>query len=615
MASYSWWLSLVYTALWMSTAGSGTRLAMSMSPTWMAVAVTVALPDPTFAFGYFRDRIPNGYKVYVGSTAWPAVGHSAPSPMHECMGSFWRNEFGNDFARVGFVWTRELCMEDSDQDGRTNGQELGDPHCLFGTPAWEKWARGHPNTKVSHPGWRRSAHWAGDSATCELQRVSAQTRYLESGQVVELLWSGQTGAVARALNGSQVLVQLSAEDDEEDDEENVVRPYPRMWLVAPHTAQAAQNYSYVGELAPPDALLTANGDNAAVLCAQWYLSKLHDASCSFKGPHARIRWPVAECVFVFVNILVPIWATCYWWRLRRTGRWKHVSVWAIWAMVFLISQIGISVGFHRYFTHRSFETSYPVEWSLALIGQLAMQGDAFYWSALHRTHHWHCDAAGDPHSPHLGGFFHSHGGFTWNNGSYNFKYREVTPDLFETADSDWVKDQGLLSLVGLPLLSHLVFGTRRTVFYLHVPQFLAWHVTELINSVCHLWGYSPFYRDAMSHSCISKNSAWLWALVYGEVWHNNHHAMPSSANFGVSPWELDPAYWLVRMLARLGLVWEVRHELRDPDVLPSNFESLKVLGSLLLLIGGLRCSDRLINGGRHSGICLPWLLHDERRKL
>lgn len=461
---------------------------------------------------------------------------------------------------------------------------------------------------MTHPGWREDDERAENPASCDWRQLARHVGDFSRGEFASMLWTGEEVALLDSFSDSigqmDCKVQLGRHADElgstdhRDESAVDVITMPRIHLVAEDSGGDLGSYSFFHgtELEPPGFLFSNGGGQHGPLCAEWYMNSLVTASCARREPHAKLQWPVGNFVFVFVNFIVPLWAFWSWSCSRRSGEFRGVNVYAIWFMVFFITQVGISCGYHRFFTHRVFDATRWVQWLFALVGQLAMQGDAFYWAALHRTHHRRCESDGDPHSPLTNGFFHSHGGFVWNDGSYNFDYEAITPDLLGL-DVGWIKEQGILSLVGLPLLSHLIFGHRSILFYLHVPQFLAWHATELINSVCHLWGYVSFNRDAKMQSCESKNVAWLWSITCGEVWHNNHHAMPSSAQFGVAPWELDPAHWVICVLEWVGLVWNVRREKVDglARATPSTCEGLKVVASAGFLILALRASNRRLN--------------------
>jgi stearoyl-CoA desaturase (delta-9 desaturase) len=237
--------------------------------------------------------------------------------------------------------------------------------------------------------------------------------------------------------------------------------------------------------------------------------------------------------------------------------------------MYAVTALGITVGFHRLFTHRSFETNGVVKSILGIFGSMALQGPLVQWVAVHRKHHHHSDEAGDPHSPHQGGrgflgflsgFWHAHVGWL---------FRPDPPDLEHYAkDLRQSRLMRVLSAlffvwVALGLLIPAVLGGLLTGTWMGVLLgflwgglariFLAHHVTWSINSVCHLWGQQPFIsRDQ------SRNNVVFGILGFGEGWHNNHHAFPTSARHGLSWWQIDVSYWTIRALALVRLAWNVR---------------------------------------------------------
>jgi stearoyl-CoA desaturase (delta-9 desaturase) len=237
--------------------------------------------------------------------------------------------------------------------------------------------------------------------------------------------------------------------------------------------------------------------------------------------------------------------------------------------MYLLSAVGITVGFHRLFTHRSFETNRVVQFILAVLGSMAVEAPLFKWVAVHRRHHQHSDRPGDPHSPHghgdgvlglLRGMWHAHVGWLFRADPPDLP--RYVKDLHQDAPLRaasalfplWVA-VGLLApavlgwlLVGgwLGALFGLVWGGLARIFLVH-------HVTWSVNSVCHLWGRRPFRsRDE------SRNNTVFGILALGEGWHNNHHAFPTSARHGLRWWQLDVSYYIIRALVLLGLAWNVR---------------------------------------------------------
>jgi stearoyl-CoA desaturase (delta-9 desaturase) len=237
--------------------------------------------------------------------------------------------------------------------------------------------------------------------------------------------------------------------------------------------------------------------------------------------------------------------------------------------MYVATTLGVTVGYHRLFTHRSFETGPTMQFVLGVLGSMAMQGSLFQWVAFHRRHHQHSDAQGDPHSPHhhgpgflgiLRGLWHAHLGWFFTPRCPGL-YRYVT-DLRKSALLRMVSAlfplwivAGLLvpAIAGWILVGDwrgglvgLLWGGLVRIFFVH-------HVTWSINSVCHLWGHQPFPGE--DHS---RNNLIFGVLAFGEGWHNNHHAFPSSARHGFRWWQFDASYWVIRGMALCGLAWNVK---------------------------------------------------------
>jgi stearoyl-CoA desaturase (Delta-9 desaturase) len=247
---------------------------------------------------------------------------------------------------------------------------------------------------------------------------------------------------------------------------------------------------------------------------------------------------------------------------------------ALLAGLYLLTAIGITVGFHRLFVHRSFETGTPVKVVLAALGSMAVQGSLMHWAARHRRHHQHSDTADDPHSPHrygpgqlarLRGLWHAHIGWAFGPnprglGRYvrdlrrSFALR-LTSALFPL----WVA-LGLIipAVLGGLLAGSWIGALTGFIWGGLVRMFLVHHVTWSVNSAGHLWGSRPF-RSA-DHS---RNNFVLGVLALGEGWHNTHHAFPTSARHGLRWWQPDLSYYLIRLLSLLGLAWNVRVPTRE----------------------------------------------------
>ena len=240
------------------------------------------------------------------------------------------------------------------------------------------------------------------------------------------------------------------------------------------------------------------------------------------------------------------------------------------AILYTLTGLGITVGYHRLFTHRSFKTSRPVRAMLAVLGAMAVEGPLTEWVATHRKHHSFSDQPGDPHSPHtdcepgwrgaLRGLAHAHMGWMFR-GKEMANPARYARDLLADPDLRFIsRTFPLWALVGLAIpfglgvaltgslaggLTALLWGGVVRVFLLH-------HVTFSINSLCHFFGRRPFSTDDES-----RNLAWLAPLAFGEAWHNNHHAFPTSAAHGLRRWQVDPGAWLIGALERTHLAWDV----------------------------------------------------------
>jgi stearoyl-CoA desaturase (delta-9 desaturase) len=236
------------------------------------------------------------------------------------------------------------------------------------------------------------------------------------------------------------------------------------------------------------------------------------------------------------------------------------------AFMYLISGIGVTVGFHRLLTHRAFETHRPLKYVFAVLGSLSVQGPVITWVADHRKHHAHTDEEGDPHSPHVGhgsglrGLLHAHMGWLMTTMG-RAQRRRYAPELMEDPGMRRIsRSFELIVLAGLAIpfaLGYLLGGTLTAALTAllwggFVRIFMLHHVTWSINSVCHFFGRRRFATEDQS-----TNVFWLALPSLGESWHHNHHAFPRSAHQGLRRWELDPSGALIALLERFGLAWNV----------------------------------------------------------
>ncbi len=255
-----------------------------------------------------------------------------------------------------------------------------------------------------------------------------------------------------------------------------------------------------------------------------------------------------------------------------------ISVWGwgftwldFWLLVgfYLATALGITVGFHRLFTHRSFETYRPLKALLAVLGSMAVQGPLLTWVAVHRRHHRYSDQPEDPHTPHhsgrgfwgrIRGFIHAHFGWLFHPSEADTLV--YAKDIYANRMLRWISYLFplwvTLGLVVPGAIGGLVAGTwvgfwRAFLWGGLVRVFLVHHVTWSVNSVCHLWGSQPH-----TWSDQSRNNLLFGFLALGEGWHNTHHAFPTSARHGLRWWEVDLSYYFIRTLSWLGLAWDIK---------------------------------------------------------
>ena len=247
--------------------------------------------------------------------------------------------------------------------------------------------------------------------------------------------------------------------------------------------------------------------------------------------------------------------------------WSDVIVFVI---LYVSTGLGITVGFHRLFTHRSFKTGPVVRGVFAGLGSMAIEGPVISWVADHRKHHVFSDVEGDPHSPHvdfghglngaLAGLSHAHVGWLFVHTQRGLKTR-YAPDLLKDPVVRFIDRTFIVWAISgfiLPfLLGWLIGGSLMTglsgmLWGGLVRVLLVHHSTFSINSLCHFFG-----RRAYDTEDESRNVFWLSIPTLGESWHNNHHAFPTSAEHGMKGWQVDPSAWLIRGMEKVGLVWDV----------------------------------------------------------
>jgi stearoyl-CoA desaturase (delta-9 desaturase) len=268
---------------------------------------------------------------------------------------------------------------------------------------------------------------------------------------------------------------------------------------------------------------------------------------------------------VFLPFAITLAAIPIFW-----GSWLGWTDVAAFAFMYLISGLGVTVGFHRMLTHRAFQTHKATRYLFAYLGMLSVQGPVIDWVADHRKHHAHTDVEGDPHSPHVGhgdgvmgalrGLWHAHVGWLWRTHG-EARAHKYAKDLVEDRGMRILNRKfplivlasllipailgGLLSWSLKGAVTGLVWGGFIRIFLQH-------HVTWSVNSVCHFFGKRRF--DIEDHS---TNVFWLALPSFGESWHHNHHAFPRSATHGLRRSEIDISAMLIHAMAKLKLAWDV----------------------------------------------------------
>jgi len=289
-----------------------------------------------------------------------------------------------------------------------------------------------------------------------------------------------------------------------------------------------------------------------------------DAAADRRTPRSNLLPRLANLALVLIPFAGLITAIVLLWGVALS--WPIL---AISGGMYLLTVFGVTVGYHRHFTHRSFKTSPPVAAALAVLGSMSVEGPLLNWVADHRRHHQHSDKAGDPHSPQthgpgfrgaLVGLWHAHLG--WLFGALPADRERYVVDLKKDRLTRWMSRLfplwvlvsltvptvlgGVLTMSWTGALLGFIWGGLVRIFFVH-------HVTWSVNSVCHLWGTRPF----RSHDH-SRNNAVLGVLALGEGWHNNHHAFPTSARHGLRWWEFDGSFALIWAMSKAGLVWDVK---------------------------------------------------------
>ncbi len=258
----------------------------------------------------------------------------------------------------------------------------------------------------------------------------------------------------------------------------------------------------------------------------------------------RPNWPIT-----LVMVLLHLGAIA----ALFTFTWQRAAV-AL-ALYWLTIGMGISMGYHRLHTHRSFTAPLALEYLLAVLGALTLEGGPISWVATHRVHHQKSDQDGDPHSPRDGGWWAHVGWIISGNANHNDtrKMSKYAPDLAKHRFYVWLNTYHWVPLVLLALALVAAGGWPLVLWGVCVRVVAGLHATWLVNSATHMWGARRFdTRDD------SRNNWWVALITFGEGWHNNHHAHPTSARHGLTWYEFDLSWIQIRALKAIGIVKSVQ---------------------------------------------------------
>lgn len=281
-----------------------------------------------------------------------------------------------------------------------------------------------------------------------------------------------------------------------------------------------------------------------------------ETNSEHEAPHDDVVYPSA-IPFVLLHL------ACF------AAIWTGVTVEAVVLCVALywLRIFAIGAGYHRYFSHRSYSTSRVFQFVLAFLAQSTAQKSVLWWASKHRHHHLHSDTEHDVHSPRHTGFWYSHVGWIFA-AKHDEPELELIGDLTRYPELRWLHKLELLPAMLLAALCFAIAGWPGLIVGFVWSTVLVYHATFCINSLAHVSGSTRYVTGDDS-----RNNWILAIFTMGEGWHNNHHAYQSSARQGFRRWEIDPTYYILKGLQRVGLIWDVKtppaHVLRNEQRLGS----------------------------------------------
>jgi stearoyl-CoA desaturase (delta-9 desaturase) len=255
----------------------------------------------------------------------------------------------------------------------------------------------------------------------------------------------------------------------------------------------------------------------------------------------KIDW-IQSGPFLIFHLLAPAAFLFHWdWRMP-----------VLCLLSYFVRMFGITAGFHRYFSHRTFQTSRTGQFLLAVLGGAAIQKGALWWAVNHRHHHRESDTDADIHSPQRRGFWWSHVQWFLVN-EYDSTDMSRIKDLSKYPELRWLNRYHWVPGTLYGVIMYAVFGWMGFFWGFILSTVLLWHGTFAINSLAHVFGKQRYNTGDRS-----ANNFWLALITLGEGWHNNHHCYMSSTRQGFFWWEVDLTYYLLKAFEKIGLVWSLR---------------------------------------------------------
>jgi stearoyl-CoA desaturase (Delta-9 desaturase) len=258
-------------------------------------------------------------------------------------------------------------------------------------------------------------------------------------------------------------------------------------------------------------------------------------------PSRGYDWgPFAPFILLHVAVLGALWTGASW------------VDWTVCGVLYAVRMFAVTGAYHRYFSHRTYKTSRWFQFVLAFLAQTSSQKGALWWAAHHRNHHKYSDLPWDVHSPIQKGFWYSHVLWLVDRGTETTDYSRIK-DLAKYPELVWLNKNWLVPPVALGVAVWWLFGWSGLWIGFCLSTVLGWHVTFFVNSLAHVWGKRRFPTEDTS-----RNNWWIGLITFGEGWHNNHHHYMGSTRQGWYWWEIDITYYILRGLAAVGLIWDLR---------------------------------------------------------